>query len=202
MEQSESEQRGGSVSRKLSMVFRKLPGVSASGMGLRLSQKFVFLIFLSGLVTLCFGALFFLPDSVRLKRLFLSKTEIQPVTAGSRSENDVTVKRPKEQEQRGLTPAKGDAGTKPKVIRKPPVPHEETDGGRAQEELTLSRSKAESGSERVTSTDPHSVSDTFNFKKFHRCLLKPPLGRDNGKPADPKTNERREKVTEVRLFGT
>uniref|UniRef100_A0A8C7X266 alpha-1,2-Mannosidase n=1 Tax=Oryzias sinensis TaxID=183150 RepID=A0A8C7X266_9TELE len=182
------------------MVFRKLPGVSASGMGLRLSQKFVFLIFLSGLVTLCFGALFFLPDSVRLKRLFLSKTEIQPVTAGSRSENDVTVKRPKEQEQRGLTPAKGDAGTKPKVIRNPPAPHEETDGGRAQEELTLSRSKAESGSERVTSTDPHSVSDTFNFKKFHRCLLKPPLGRDNGKPADPTTNERREKVKEMMKF--
>uniref|UniRef100_A0A8C7X132 alpha-1,2-Mannosidase n=1 Tax=Oryzias sinensis TaxID=183150 RepID=A0A8C7X132_9TELE len=112
------------------MVFRKLPGVSASGMGLRLSQKFVFLIFLSGLVTLCFGALFFLPDSVRLKRLFLSKTEIQPVTAGSRSENDVTVKRPKEQE----------------------------------------------------------------------CLLKPPLGRDNGKPADPTTNERREKVKEMMKF--
>uniref|UniRef100_A0A6Q2YJ68 alpha-1,2-Mannosidase n=1 Tax=Esox lucius TaxID=8010 RepID=A0A6Q2YJ68_ESOLU len=54
-----------------------LPGVSASGMGLRLSQKFVFLLFLSGLVTLCFGALFFLPDSVRLKRIFLSKTESQ-----------------------------------------------------------------------------------------------------------------------------
>uniref|UniRef100_A0A671K289 alpha-1,2-Mannosidase n=1 Tax=Sinocyclocheilus anshuiensis TaxID=1608454 RepID=A0A671K289_9TELE len=50
------------------MVLRKLPGVSASGMGLRLSQKFVFLLFLSGLVTLCFGALFFLPDTVRLNR--------------------------------------------------------------------------------------------------------------------------------------
>uniref|UniRef100_A0A667ZSY2 alpha-1,2-Mannosidase n=1 Tax=Myripristis murdjan TaxID=586833 RepID=A0A667ZSY2_9TELE len=70
------------------MVFRKLPGVSASGMGLRLSQKFVFLLFLSGLVTLCFGALFFLPDSVRLKRIFLSKTDTQPVTVGSGSEND------------------------------------------------------------------------------------------------------------------
>uniref|UniRef100_A0A3B5L5E3 Uncharacterized protein n=1 Tax=Xiphophorus couchianus TaxID=32473 RepID=A0A3B5L5E3_9TELE len=82
------------------MVFRKLPGVSASGMGLRLSQKFVFLLFLSGLVTLCFGALFFLPDSVRLKRIFLSKTEVQPVTVGSGSENDVRehLKRPKEPE--------------------------------------------------------------------------------------------------------
>uniref|UniRef100_A0A674P3D8 alpha-1,2-Mannosidase n=1 Tax=Takifugu rubripes TaxID=31033 RepID=A0A674P3D8_TAKRU len=69
------------------MVFRKLPGVSASGMGLRLSQKFVFLLFLSALVTLCFGALFFLPDSVRLKRIFLSKTETQPVTVGSGNKN-------------------------------------------------------------------------------------------------------------------
>uniref|UniRef100_A0A672ZYN6 Uncharacterized protein n=1 Tax=Sphaeramia orbicularis TaxID=375764 RepID=A0A672ZYN6_9TELE len=83
---------------KVSMVFRKLPGVSASGMGLRLSQKFVFLLFLSGLVTLCFGALFFLPDSVRIKRIFLFKTETQPVTVGSGSENDARehLKRPKE----------------------------------------------------------------------------------------------------------
>uniref|UniRef100_A0AAY5E7J0 alpha-1,2-Mannosidase n=1 Tax=Electrophorus electricus TaxID=8005 RepID=A0AAY5E7J0_ELEEL len=48
--------------------------------------KFVFLLFLSGLVTLCFGALFFLPDSVRLKRIFLSKNESPAVTVGS--END------------------------------------------------------------------------------------------------------------------
>uniref|UniRef100_A0A673JLD1 alpha-1,2-Mannosidase n=1 Tax=Sinocyclocheilus rhinocerous TaxID=307959 RepID=A0A673JLD1_9TELE len=68
------------------MVLRKLPGVSASGMGLRLSQKFVFLLFLSGLVTLCFGALFFLPDTVRLKRIFLSKNENPPsVTHGART---------------------------------------------------------------------------------------------------------------------
>uniref|UniRef100_A0A671K3M3 alpha-1,2-Mannosidase n=1 Tax=Sinocyclocheilus anshuiensis TaxID=1608454 RepID=A0A671K3M3_9TELE len=55
------------------MVLRKLPGVSASGMGLRLSQKFVFLLFLSGLVTLCFGALFFLPDTVRLNSTGMSR---------------------------------------------------------------------------------------------------------------------------------
>uniref|UniRef100_A0A4W6C5J3 alpha-1,2-Mannosidase n=1 Tax=Lates calcarifer TaxID=8187 RepID=A0A4W6C5J3_LATCA len=156
------------------MVFRKLPGVSASGMGLRLSQKFVFLLFLSGLVTLCFGALFFLPDSVRLKRIFLSKTETQPVTVGS-----------------GLS-------------RKPPVSHEATEerlaGGKAQEDLTLSRSKTESASERATSPDHGANSDTFSYKKFKRCLLKHPLGRDNGKPSDPKTNERREKVKEMMKF--
>uniref|UniRef100_A0AAQ5XD20 alpha-1,2-Mannosidase n=1 Tax=Amphiprion ocellaris TaxID=80972 RepID=A0AAQ5XD20_AMPOC len=178
------------TTKKVSMVFRKLPGVSASGMGLRLSQKFVFLLFLSGLVTLCFGALFFLPDSVRLKRIFLSKTEIQPVT------------RPKEQ---GMTSAKGETGTKGKSLsRKPSVSHEATEerlaGGKAQEDLTLSRSKTESASERATSSDRGANSDTFSYQKFRGCLLKAPLGRDNGKPGDPQTNERREKVKEMMKF--
>ncbi|XP_041649361.1 mannosyl-oligosaccharide 1,2-alpha-mannosidase IA isoform X1 [Cheilinus undulatus] len=191
------------------MVFRKLPGVSASGMGLRLSQKFVFLLFLSGLVTLCFGALFFLPDSVRLKRIFLSKTETQPVTVGSGSENDARehLKRPKEQDHgpRGMTPAKGETSSSKlkSLSRKPPVSHEATEerlaGGKAQEDFTLPKSKTESsGLDKATASD-HS-SDTFSFQKFKRCLLKHPLGRNNGKPSDPKTNERREKVKEMMKF--
>lgn len=41
------------------MLMRKVPGfVPASPWGLRLPQKFLFLLFLSGLITLCFGALF------------------------------------------------------------------------------------------------------------------------------------------------
>ncbi|XP_008278823.1 mannosyl-oligosaccharide 1,2-alpha-mannosidase IA isoform X2 [Stegastes partitus] len=191
------------------MVFRKLPGVSASGMGLRLSQKFVFLLFLSGLVTLCFGALFFLPDSVRLKRIFLSKTEIQPVTVGSGSENDVRehLKRPKQEQEhpRGMTSAKGETGTKAKSLsRKPSVSHEATEerlaGGKAQEDLTLARSKIESSSERATSSDRGANTDTFSYQKYRGCLMKPPLGRDNGKPGDPQTNERREKVKEMMKF--
>lgn len=188
------------------MVFRKLPGVSASGMGLRLSQKFVFLLFLSGLVTLCFGALFFLPDSVRLKRIFLSKTETQPVTVGSGSENDVRehLKRAKDQEHpRGMTSAKGETSTKLKSLsRKPTVSREATEerlaGGKAQEDLTLSRSRTESSSARATASDHGAASDTFSYARFKRCLLRPPLGRDYGKPNDPKTGERREKVKEVR----
>ncbi|XP_037641567.1 mannosyl-oligosaccharide 1,2-alpha-mannosidase IA isoform X1 [Sebastes umbrosus] len=202
------------------MVFRKLPGVSASGMGLRLSQKFVFLLFLSGLVTLCFGALFFLPDSVRLKRIFLSKTETQPVTvgSGSGSENDARehLKRPiKEQEQhppRGMTSAKGETTSSKlkstsRKLPVPPVPvvsHETTEerlaGGKAQEDLTLPRSKTESASARSTSSDHGANSDIFSYDKFKGCLLKPPLGRDNGKPSDPQTDERREKVKEMMKF--
>lgn len=185
------------------MVFRKLPGVSASGMGLRLSQKFVFLLFLSGLVTLCFGALFFLPDSVRLKRIFLSKTETQPVTVGSENDAREHLKRPKDQ---SMTSAKGETSTKLKSLsRKSSVSHEATDerlaGGKAQEDFTLPRSKAESATEKATSYDRGANSDTFTYQKFKSCLLKPPLGRDSGKPSDPKTDERREKVKEVRIWG-
>lgn len=203
------------------MVFRKLPGVSASGMGLRLSQKFVFLLFLSGLVTLCFGALFFLPDSVRLKRIFLPKTETQPVTVGSGSENDVRehLKRPREPEQhpRGFTSAKGASGGSGKLKgsnRKPPplasreaVPaaaaaaaaDERLSGGQAQEDLILSRSRTDTVSQRATAYDQGSHSDTFSYRGFTACLLKAPLGRDYGKPGDHNTQQRREKVKEVRF---
>ncbi|XP_038653458.1 mannosyl-oligosaccharide 1,2-alpha-mannosidase IA-like isoform X1 [Scyliorhinus canicula] len=64
---------------------------SGSGLGLgsrfggvRLSKRFVFLILLSALVTVCFGAIFFLPDSVRLRRFFLLPAEPQRTdSAGS-----------------------------------------------------------------------------------------------------------------------
>uniref|UniRef100_A0A4W3JSY4 alpha-1,2-Mannosidase n=1 Tax=Callorhinchus milii TaxID=7868 RepID=A0A4W3JSY4_CALMI len=49
--------------------------------GLRLSQRFLFLLLLSGFVTVCFGAIFFLPDSVRLRRFFSLATELQRADA-------------------------------------------------------------------------------------------------------------------------
>ncbi|CAL8298872.1 unnamed protein product [Gadus morhua 'NCC'] len=193
------------------MVFRKLPGVSAPG--LRLSQKFVFLLFLSGLVTLCFGALFFLPDSVRLKRIFLSRTETQPVTVGS--END--LKRAKDPDTpRGMasSSAKGETtSTKvrpftrkaPSVTRGAgtedrPVAAGGDGGAVATEEQTASRSRTESASERSTASnqDPNK-SDTFSYDTFRRCLLKAPLGKDMGRPSDPHTAERRDKVREIAL---
>ncbi|KAF0045994.1 hypothetical protein F2P81_002523 [Scophthalmus maximus] len=187
------------------MVFRKLPGVSASGMGLRLSQKFVFLLFLSGLVTLCFGALFFLPDSVRLKRIFLSKTETQPVTVGSGSENDAREahpKRAKEQERpRAVASAKGETSTKLKSLSRPPAGSHEATAARAPEDRTLPRSRTESASQRATSAARGAAAapDTFSYRRFKGCLLKPPLGSDSGKPGDPATTERREKVKEAQV---
>uniref|UniRef100_A0A6Q2XZH0 alpha-1,2-Mannosidase n=1 Tax=Esox lucius TaxID=8010 RepID=A0A6Q2XZH0_ESOLU len=161
----------------ISMVFRKLPGVSASGMGLRLSQKFVFLLFLSGLVTLCFGALFFLPDSVRLKRIFLSKTESQPVTVGSDNDlRDHLKKGAKDMEHlRGITSAKGETSTKLKSLsRKPSITNEakadeKVVGGEALEDLTMSRSKTESHPQTLHRRDKVKEMMKFawdNYKSF------------------------------------
>uniref|UniRef100_A0ACB8FQS1 Uncharacterized protein n=1 Tax=Sphaerodactylus townsendi TaxID=933632 RepID=A0ACB8FQS1_9SAUR len=58
------------------LLLRKLPGWPPSG--LRLPHKFVVLLFLSGLLTLCFGALFLLPDSSRFRRLFLPRRGADP----------------------------------------------------------------------------------------------------------------------------
>ncbi|XP_077077707.1 mannosyl-oligosaccharide 1,2-alpha-mannosidase IA isoform X2 [Siphateles boraxobius] len=187
------------------MVLRKLPGVSASGMGLRLSQKFVFLLFLSGLVTLCFGALFFLPDSVRLKRIFLSKNESPAVTVGS--DNELPKKVPVDQEHQQTVLKGVEANVKPKVSRKPSVTHgartvERSVGSRAQDEWSPARAhEPPARAERVTSAALNAQhGTTFSHETFKKCLLKTALGKDHGNPSDSQTLQRREKVKEMMKF--
>lgn len=188
------------------MVLRKLPGVSASGMGLRLSQKFVFLLFLSGLVTLCFGALFFLPDSVRLKRIFLSKSENPAVTVGSNNELSKKVPGDPEHQRAGLKAGEG-ASVKLKVSRKPSVTHgartvERSVGSRAQDERSPARAQEPAAKdERVTSAAHNGERGSpYSYEAFKKCLLKPALGKNQGAPSDSETLQRREKVKEMMKF--
>ncbi|TRY91647.1 hypothetical protein DNTS_034045 [Danionella cerebrum] len=184
------------------MLLRKLPGVSASGMGLRLSQKFVFLIFLSGLVTLCFGALFFLPDSVRLKRIFLSRNDSPPVTVGS--DNEVSKKVPGDAEHQ-RTGVKGpELNLKLKASRKFSVTHgartvERSVVGRAQEELSPAKPREEAARDaRGTAAALNGEHGRgLSYEAFQKCLKKAPLGKNHGSPADSETLQRREKVKEV-----
>ncbi|KAL6462340.1 hypothetical protein MHYP_G00287620 [Metynnis hypsauchen] len=174
------------------MVFRKLPGVSAPGMGLRLSQKFVFLLFLSGLVTLCFGALFFLPDSVRLKRIFLSKNESPAVTARSEGEaRDPPRKAAGE-------PLKVEAGGKLRVSRRPSVTHDARTLERSVGTQERTQVDAVDGARDAATRDGKEGGKGATFEMFKKCLLKPALGDDRGKPSDPQTVQRRDKVREVR----
>uniref|UniRef100_A0AAR2JVS7 alpha-1,2-Mannosidase n=1 Tax=Pygocentrus nattereri TaxID=42514 RepID=A0AAR2JVS7_PYGNA len=176
------------------MVFRKLPGVSAPGMGLRLSQKFVFLLFLSGLVTLCFGALFFLPDSVRLKRIFLSKNESPAVTARSEGEaRDPPRKAAGE-------PLKVEAGGKLRVSRRPSVTHDARTLERSVGTQERTQVDAVDGARDAATRDGKEGGKGATYEMFKKCLLKPALGVDRGKPADPQTVQRRDKVREMMKF--
>uniref|UniRef100_A0A8C1SX42 alpha-1,2-Mannosidase n=1 Tax=Cyprinus carpio TaxID=7962 RepID=A0A8C1SX42_CYPCA len=169
------------------MVFRKLPGVSASGMGLRLSQKFVFLLFLSGLVTLCFGALFFLPDTMRLKRIFLSKNENPAVTVGSDNVLSKKVPGDPEHQRAGLKGART---------------VERSVGSRAQDEWSPAKAHEPAArDERVTSAAQNGQrGSAYSYETFKKCLLKPPLGKNKGTPSDSETLQRREKVKEMMKF--
>ncbi|XP_036414603.1 mannosyl-oligosaccharide 1,2-alpha-mannosidase IA isoform X2 [Colossoma macropomum] len=176
------------------MVFRKLPGVSAPGMGLRLSQKFVFLLFLSGLVTLCFGALFFLPDSVRLKRIFLSKNESPAVTARSEGEaRDPPRKAAGE-------PLKVEAGGKLRVSRRPSVTHDARTLERSVGTQERTQVDAVDGARDAATRDGKEGGKGATYEMFKKCLLKPALGVDRGKPSDPQTVQRRDKVREMMKF--
>lgn len=181
------------------MAFRKLPGVSVSATGLRLSQKFAFLLFLSGLVTLSLGALFFLPDSVRLKRLFLLKSDgaitnpnPNPVPFTTTTTTEATV-------LRGRLPVRQGAELSPKirVIRKPGALAVAAAAARTARTVEdVGRLEPERRDATVRSAAPKNA----DFTAFNRCLLKPALGSERGKPSDPQTAQRRDKVREVRAF--
>ncbi|MGH0134386.1 UNVERIFIED_CONTAM: hypothetical protein FKN15_059088 [Acipenser sinensis] len=199
------------------MFFRKLPCVSTSGMGLRLSQKFIFLLFLSGLVTLCFGALFFLPDSSRIKRIFLPRAESQTPAV----EPDTTAKQHSKKSDKShdhfkeITPAKAVTSAKIKAIsQKSSLTSEKKDA----DKVTVKKQEDQSESKRPPPVKPRfavskpveqemereTVSSKkgkhgspFDYEKFRQCLQKPILGVENGQPSDPQTRERREKVKEV-----
>ncbi|XP_039596706.1 mannosyl-oligosaccharide 1,2-alpha-mannosidase IA [Polypterus senegalus] len=185
------------------MFLRKLPGVSASGMGLRLSQKFVFLVFLSGLVTLCFGALFFLPDSARLKRIFLSGAETQTLEAATLAKEGIRKSDKSHDSFRDLTPGKGDPGALGKPSKadksgdKNPEEHNLPKGPPQKIRQTVGAGREDRGGD----TEPSERGAyQYDYDKFRACLKKPTLGANRGKPSDPQSQARRAKVKEMMKF--
>ncbi|TSK20173.1 Mannosyl-oligosaccharide 1,2-alpha-mannosidase IC [Bagarius yarrelli] len=166
------------------MAFRKLPGVPVSAMGIRLTQKFTFLLFVSGLLTLCLGALFLLPDSVRLKRIFLPKSE---------SANTVVT-------QRGQTLELAEGNNQLKMSPKPSVMRSDSNGAAvvrhpgAHEEERVE--KPQHGDGDATAGTAAGREKGYTYDTFRKCLLKPALGSDRGRPSDPQTVQRRDKVRE------
>lgn len=184
------------------MLMRKVPGfVPASPWGLRLPQKFLFLLFLSGLITLCFGALFLLPNSSRLKRLFLAPRTQQP---GLEVMADVPGHPPAREQESPPNPApaapapgEDDLSSQASTRRRKGWLRRTHPTG-PREEATAARS---SGVEALRPQEG-SISFSFDFNAFRSRLRHPVLGTrtDNSEEPQSLVQTQREKIKEVRTL--
>uniref|UniRef100_A0A2K6ELN2 alpha-1,2-Mannosidase n=2 Tax=Propithecus coquereli TaxID=379532 RepID=A0A2K6ELN2_PROCO len=173
------------------MLMRKVPGfVPASPWGLRLPQKFLFLLFLSGLVTLCFGALFLLPHSSRLKRLFLAPRTQQP---GLEMVAEIAG-HPRTREQE----------PPPNPAPAAPAPGEHDPSSRGRRKGWLRRTRPTGHREEATALRPEeeSVPFSFDFNAFRSRLRHPVLGTRARESEEPQSRVRaqREKIKEMMQF--
>lgn len=181
---------------------RKVPVfVPASPWGLRLPQKFLFLLFLSGLVTLCFGALFLLPNSSRLKRLFLAPRTQQPglEAVAQVAGHPLTREQESPPNPAPAAPAPGEDDPRSQASprrrkgwlrrTRPTGPREEATAARASSATAL---RPQEGS----------ISSSFDFNAFRSRLRHPVLGTRADKSKEPQSlvQSQREKIKEVRTL--
>lgn len=182
------------------MLVRKVPGfVPASAWGLRLPQKFLFLLFLSGLITLCFGALFLLPHSSRLKRLFLASRTQQPgleVMAEIAGHHPVPEQEPPPNPAPAApAPGEDDPGRPVGIFRRKGILRRK--GWLRRTRPTGPREEGNS----VAAPRPQeeTVRFSFDYNAFRSRLRHPVLGTrtDEGKESQNLVRAQREKVKEV-----
>uniref|UniRef100_A0A8C5ZP51 alpha-1,2-Mannosidase n=1 Tax=Marmota marmota marmota TaxID=9994 RepID=A0A8C5ZP51_MARMA len=177
------------------MLMRKVPGfVPASPWGLRLPQKFLFLLFLSGLVTLCFGALFLLPHSSRLKRLFLAPRAQKP---GLELVAEVGGRSPPGKQEPPPNPALAERALGARHNRVSPRRKEWM---RRAQHLKEWIPRARPTEEHIPTTASSSLL-RFDFEAFQRRLRHPVLGTraESTEPQSP-VRAQREKIKEMMQF--
>ncbi|XP_066838747.1 mannosyl-oligosaccharide 1,2-alpha-mannosidase IC [Anser cygnoides] len=184
------------------VLLRKLPGMPGwpAALGLRLPQKFLFLLFLSGLLTLCFGALFLLPDSSRFKRLFLprrataSSSTSSSASSSSTRDADLPHSPPAAAEPRHASPA-APRRLREKLRAAGPPAHTAA-ASRQQVHSDERRRELDTGA-------PPAARETrapfrFDYERFRRSLRHPVRG---GRPGeDPDNRARRMKIKEMMKF--
>ncbi|TFK13460.1 calcium-binding protein 8 [Platysternon megacephalum] len=178
------------------LLLRKLPGMPGwpAALGLRLPQKFLFLLFLSGLLTLCFGALFLLPDSSRFKRLFLPRRAAAGDSDLPRSPPAAAA------EPRHASPAAPRRlRDKLRAAARLGAPPAHTSAGGSKQQVQPGEGGAEAGTDSAP-TAPRQTRAPFRFdyEKFHSSLRHPVLGRRGGE--EPETRARRLKIKEMMKF--
>ncbi|XP_043945075.1 mannosyl-oligosaccharide 1,2-alpha-mannosidase IC-like [Protopterus annectens] len=210
------------------MFLRKLFVMPASTFGLRLSQKFIFLLFLSAFVTFCIGAIFFLPDSARLKRIFLPQAESQKLDSDLEKTSKRVIKKSEETVVKKHEKLKGssvhqtgDGGTEgrqtgQRIFGKDGQLNVKGDQTLSTQGDATSRERNAQGQSQAPWSDTDQLqameatttahqnkwisAGGLDYKEFHRGQRNPPLGVAGGKPHDSETQKRREKVKEMTKF--
>ncbi|XP_070620346.1 mannosyl-oligosaccharide 1,2-alpha-mannosidase IC [Erythrolamprus reginae] len=170
---------------------RKWPGWPPSA--LRLPQKFLFLLFLSGLLTLCFGALFLLPDSSRVKRLFL------PRHAGAELEAPRSPPPGPGPAPRHLPASASQPAAPPpsRHLRDPAdLPHSEPASRRTRPPRLPPAEQGASAPPLQQTRAPF----RFDYAAFRQRLRHPVLGGERDGTEEPDTGVRRLKIREMMKF--
>ncbi|XP_073432016.1 mannosyl-oligosaccharide 1,2-alpha-mannosidase IA-like [Dendrobates tinctorius] len=145
--------------------------------GFRLTEKFVLLLVFSGFITLCFGAIFFLPDSPKLlSGVFFQQPPPQrtPLGPGAQDEEDGgRLARIREEHERVLWEAKDTLNRPPEQIK----------------------GDIQSDKDRLRAQGRGTAAGRLTFRPF-----KEPIGVVGKEPADPDVQQKRDKIKEMMKF--
>uniref|UniRef100_A0AAX7TH94 alpha-1,2-Mannosidase n=1 Tax=Astatotilapia calliptera TaxID=8154 RepID=A0AAX7TH94_ASTCA len=148
----------------------------------RLTEKFILLLVFSAFITLCFGAIFFLPDSSKLlSGVFFHSSAVETNThtgpdssdAGSAGNDDRLLAKIKKDHEKALLEAKDTLQKLPDVI---------------QNDILADKAKVTKESMGKGAKDGNNLP----FIEYHR-----PPGATGLEPQDPETRERRAKIKEM-----
>lgn len=159
---------------------------SASPTSFRLTEKFILLLVFSAFITLCFGAIFFLPDSSKLlSGVFFHSSAVETNTrngpdssdSGSAGSDDRILAKIRKDHEKALLEAKDTLQKRPDEIKQDII----------NEKAKLSRDGTGQG------VKGDNDLPTVEYRR--------PPGATGHEPLDPETRERRNKVKEVKICG-
>lgn len=159
---------------------------SVSPTSFRLTEKFILLLMFSAFITLCFGAIFFLPDSSKLlSGVFFHSSAVETNTRtgpdssdpGLTGNDERVLAKIKKDHEKALLEAKDTLQKRPDEIQK---------------DIIIDKEKVSKESMGQGGKDVNNLP----FVEYHR-----PLGATGQEPLDPETRARRAKVKEVKSCG-
>ncbi|XP_068087475.1 mannosyl-oligosaccharide 1,2-alpha-mannosidase IA [Hyperolius riggenbachi] len=153
-----------------------LPWLGSAGRklaGFRLTEKFVLLLVFSGFITLCFGAIFFLPDSPKLLSGVLFQQQTPSAQRSLDEDGGGRLARIREEHERALREAKDTLNRPPEDIQR---------DIRQDKERIMVQGRVTAGGRLAP-------------RPFQQ-----PIGVEVAEPSDPAVKEKRDKIKEMMKF--